>query len=308
MIDSMDEREGFIWMNGTFVPWKEAKIHVLTHTLHYGMGVFEGIRCYKISQGGAVFRLKDHIARLFKSAKIFEIEIPFDENVIFDAVIESIKKNSLHSCYIRPLVFYGPEKMGLSTKGCSVNVMVASWHWGTYLGEEGLSKGIKVKTSSFTRHHVNSALVRAKACGYYINSILAHQEVSRYGYDEALILDTDGYVSEGAGENIFIVRNGMLITTDLSTCLEGITRDTVIALAKNLNIKLIEKRITRDEIYTSEEAFFTGTAAEITPIVSLDDRIIGSGRIGPVTEELQTLFFRVVNGESKQYKQWLTYI
>ena len=308
MIDSMDEREGFIWMNGTFVPWKEAKIHVLTHTLHYGMGVFEGIRCYKISNGGAVFRLKDHIDRLFKSAKIFEIEIPFDENVIFDAVIESIKKNSLHSCYIRPLVFYGPEKMGLSTKGCTVNVMVASWHWGTYLGEEGLSKGIKVKTSSFTRHHVNSALVRAKACGYYINSILAHQEVSRYGYDEALILDTDGYVSEGAGENIFIVRNGMLITTDLSTCLEGITRDTVIALAKNLNIKLIEKRITRDEIYTSEEAFFTGTAAEITPIVSLDDRIIGSGRIGPVTEELQTLFFRVVNGESKQYKQWLTYI
>ena len=308
MIESMDEREGFIWMNGAFVPWKEAKIHVLTHTLHYGMGVFEGIRCYKISKGGAVFRLKDHIDRLFKSAKIFEIEIPFDENVIFDAVIESIKKNSLHSCYIRPLVFYGPEKMGLSTKGCSVNVMVASWHWGTYLGEEGLSKGIKVKTSSFTRHHVNSALVRAKACGYYINSILAHQEVSRYGYDEALILDTDGYVSEGAGENIFIVRNGMLITTDLSTCLEGITRDTVITLAKNLNIKLIEKRITRDEIYTSEEAFFTGTAAEITPIVSLDDRIIGSGRLGPVTEELQTLFFRVVNGESKQYKQWLTYI
>ena len=308
MIDSMDERDGFIWMNGTFVPWKEAKIHVLTHTLHYGMGVFEGIRCYKISKGGAVFRLKDHIDRLFKSAKIFEIEIPYDENVIFDAVIESIKKNSLHSCYIRPLVFYGPEKMGLSTKGCTVNVMVASWHWGTYLGEEGLSKGIKVKTSSFTRHHVNSALVRAKACGYYINSILAHQEVSRYGYDEALILDTDGYVSEGAGENIFIVRNGMLITTDLSTCLEGITRDTVIALAKNLNIKLIEKRITRDEIYTSEEAFFTGTAAEITPIVSLDDRIIGSGRLGPVTEELQTLFFRVVNGKSKQYKQWLTYI
>ena len=308
MIDSMDERDGFIWMNGTFVPWKEAKIHVLTHTLHYGMGVFEGIRCYKISNGGAVFRLKDHIDRLFKSAKIFEIKIPYDENVIFDAVIESIKKNSLHSCYIRPLVFYGPEKMGLSTKGCTVNVMVASWHWGTYLGEEGLSKGIKVKTSSFTRHHVNSALVRAKACGYYINSILAHQEVSRYGYDEALILDTDGYVSEGAGENIFIVRNGMLITTDLSTCLEGITRDTVIALAKNLNIKLIEKRITRDEIYTSEEAFFTGTAAEITPIVSLDDRIIGSGRLGPVTEELQTLFFRVVNGESKQYKQWLTYI
>jgi branched-chain amino acid aminotransferase len=308
MIDSMDKRDGFIWMNGTFVPWKDAKIHVLTHTLHYGMGVFEGIRCYEISTGGAVFRLKDHIDRLFKSAKIFEIEIPYDENEIFNAVIESIKRNSLHSCYIRPLVFYGPEKMGLSTKGCTVNVMVASWHWGTYLGEEGLSKGIKVKTSSFTRHHVNSALVRAKACGYYINSILAHQEVSRYGYDEALILDTDGYVSEGAGENIFIVRNGILITTDLSTCLEGITRDTVITLAKKLKIKLIEKRITRDEIYTSEEAFFTGTAAEITPIISLDDRIIGSGKLGPVTEELQTLFFRVVNGESKEYKQWLTYI
>ena len=308
MTESMSDRDGLIWMNGKFVPWRDASVHVLTHTLHYGMGVFEGIRCYQIEDGGAVFRLGDHIERLFNSAKIFEIKIPYDENSIHDTILDLIIKNSLKSCYIRPLVFYGSEKMGLSTKGCSVNVAIAAWPWGTYLGDNGLRHGIKVKTSSFNRHHVNSALVRAKACGYYINSILAHQEVARYGYDEALILDTDGYVSEGAGENIFIVRKGNLITTDLSTCLEGITRDTVISLAKELGICILEKRITRDEVYSAEEAFFTGTAAEITPIVSLDDRIIGTGKRGAVTKKLQDFFFEIVNGNNKSYKKWLTHV
>tara|TARA_B100000575_G_scaffold294648_1_gene312648 strand:+ start:4689 stop:5606 length:918 start_codon:yes stop_codon:yes gene_type:complete len=304
----MADRDGFIWMNGTFVPWRDASVHILTHTLHYGMGVFEGIRCYQIKNGGAVFRLDDHIRRLFNSAKIFEIKIPYDVNKIKYAILELIEKNSLKSCYIRPLVFYGSEKMGLSTEGCSVNVSIAAWAWGTYLGDDGLNNGIKVKTSSFSRHHVNSALVRAKACGYYINSILAHQEVARHGYDEALILDTDGYVSEGAGENIFIVRNGTLLTTDLSTCLEGITRDTVISLARELGFHLVEKRITRDEIYSAEEAFFTGTAAEITPIVSLDDRKIGAGRRGTITKKLQDLFFDIVNGNNKSHENWLTHV
>ncbi len=308
MTDSMADRDGFIWMNGTFVPWRDASVHILTHTLHYGMGVFEGIRCYQIKNGGAVFRLDDHIRRLFNSAKIFEIKIPYDVNKIKYAILELIEKNSLKSCYIRPLVFYGSEKMGLSTEGCSVNVSIAAWAWGTYLGDDGLNNGIKVKTSSFSRHHVNSALVRAKACGYYINSILAHQEVARHGYDEALILDTDGYVSEGAGENIFIVRNGTLLTTDLSTCLEGITRDTVISLARELGFHLVEKRITRDEIYSAEEAFFTGTAAEITPIVSLDDRKIGAGRRGTITKKLQDLFFDIVNGNNKSHENWLTHV
>ena len=255
-----------------------------------------------------MFRLDDHIRRLFNSAKIFEIKIPYDVNKIKYAILELIEKNSLKSCYIRPLVFYGSEKMGLSTEGCSVNVSIAAWAWGTYLGDDGLNNGIKVKTSSFSRHHVNSALVRAKACGYYINSILAHQEVARHGYDEALILDTDGYVSEGAGENIFIVRNGTLLTTDLSTCLEGITRDTVISLARELGFHLVEKRITRDEIYSAEEAFFTGTAAEITPIVSLDDRKIGTGSRGTITKNLQDLFFDIVNGNNKSRKNWLTHV
>ena len=304
----MSDRDGLIWMNGTLIPWRDASVHVLTHTLHYGMGVFEGIRCYEIGEGGAVFRLTDHVARLYNSAKIFEIKIPYDEETVIHAILDVIVKNSLKSCYIRPLVFYGSEKMGLSTEGCSVNVAIAAWPWGTYLGDEGLHNGIKVKTSSFNRHHVNSSLVRAKACGYYINSILAHQEVARHGYDEALILDTDGYVSEGAGENIFIVRNGVLFTTDLSTCLEGITRDTVITLAKEIKLNLVEKRITRDEMYTAEEAFFTGTAAEITPIISLDDRVIGSGRRGAVTKKLQDLFFDIVNGNTNSHENWLTFL
>ncbi len=304
----MSDRDGFIWMNGNFVDWREAKIHVLTHSLHYGMSVFEGIRCYEIGEGSAIFRLPDHVKRLFNSAKIFEINIPYSVEEIQNAISNVIRKNSLKSCYIRPIVFYGSERMGLSTHGCSVQVSISAWPWGTYLGAEGLENGIKVKTSSFTRHHVNSSLVRAKASGYYINSILAHQEVARHGYDEALLLDTDGYVSEGAGENIFIIKNGSLFTTDLSTCLDGITRDTVIQLSKELKINLVEKRITRDEVYCSDEAFFTGTAAEITPISQLDDRKIGDGQKGPLTAELQNLFFEIVNGKNNRYKTWLTFI
>ena len=305
---AMSKLEGLIWMNNELVDWKDAKIHVLTHTLHYGMGVFEGIRCYKIAEGGAVFRLTDHIRRLFDSAKIFEMVIPYSQEKIEHEFCNLIKKNFLTACYIRPIVFYGSESMGLSTDGCSVNVSIAAWPWGTYLGDEGLEKGIRVKTSSFTRHHVNSSLVRAKACGYYINSILAHQEVARHGYDEALLLDTDGYVSEGAGENIFIVKKGVLYTTDLSTCLDGITRDTVFHISKELNLSLVEKRLTRDDLYCADEAFFTGTAAEITPISEIDDRVIGFGSKGKITHSLQNLFFEIVNGKNNNYKNWLTYI
>ncbi|OUV03526.1 MAG: branched chain amino acid aminotransferase [Betaproteobacteria bacterium TMED82] len=305
---AMSKLEGLIWMNNELVDWKDAKIHVLTHTLHYGMGVFEGIRCYKIAEGGAVFRLTDHIRRLFDSAKIFEMVIPYSQEKIEHEICNLIKKNFLTACYIRPIVFYGSESMGLSTDGCSVNVSIAAWPWGTYLGDEGLEKGIRVKTSSFTRHHVNSSLVRAKACGYYINSILAHQEVARHGYDEALLLDTDGYVSEGAGENIFIVKKGVLYTTDLSTCLDGITRDTVFHISKELNLSLVEKRLTRDDLYCADEAFFTGTAAEITPISEIDDRVIGFGSKGKITHSLQNLFFEIVNGKNNNYKNWLTYI
>ena len=304
----MSKLEGLIWMNNELVDWKDAKIHVLTHTLHYGMGVFEGIRCYKIAEGGAVFRLTDHIRRLFDSAKIFEMVIPYSQEKIEHEICNLIKKNFLTACYIRPIVFYGSESMGLSTDGCSVNVSIAAWPWGTYLGDEGLEKGIRGKTSSFTRHHVNSSLVRAKACGYYINSILAHQEVARHGYDEALLLDTDGYVSEGAGENIFIVKKGVLYTTDLSTCLDGITRDTVFHISKELNLSLVEKRLTRDDLYCADEAFFTGTAAEITPISEIDDRVIGFGSKGKITHSLQNLFFEIVNGKNNNYKNWLTYI
>ena len=305
---AMSKLEGLIWMNNELVDWKDAKIHVLTHTLHYGMGVFEGIRCYKIAEGGAVFRLTDHIRRLFDSAKIFEMVIPYSQEKIEHEICNLIKKNFLTACYIRPIVFYGSESMGLSTDGCSVNVSIAAWPWGTYLGDEGLEKGIRGKTSSFTRHHVNSSLVRAKACGYYINSILAHQEVARHGYDEALLLDTDGYVSEGAGENIFIVKKGVLYTTDLSTCLDGITRDTVFHISKELNLSLVEKRLTRDDLYCADEAFFTGTAAEITPISEIDDRVIGFGSKGKITHSLQNLFFEIVNGKNNNYKNWLTYI
>ena len=303
---SMADRDGKIWKDGKLVDWRDANLHMLTHSLHYGMAVFEGVRAYKTVDGTAIFRLREHTQRLFNSAKIFQMAIPFDMETLIEAQKEVVRANQLESCYLRPLVWIGSEKMGVSARGNTIHVGIAAWPWGAYLGEEGLQRGIRVKTSSFTRHHVNVSMVRAKASGYYINSILANQEVTTEGYDEALLLDTDGYVSEGAGENVFLIRNGKIYTPDLASCLDGITRDAVLVMARDLGIEVIEKRITRDELYCADEAFFTGTAAEITPIRELDNRQIGIGSRGPVTEKLQSLFFDVVAGKAPQYQHWLT--
>jgi branched-chain amino acid aminotransferase len=303
---SMADRDGKIWKDGKLVDWRDANLHMLTHSLHYGMAVFEGVRAYKTNDGTAIFRLKEHTQRLFNSAKIFQMVIPFDMDTLIEAQREVVRVNQLESCYLRPLVWIGSEKMGVSARGNTIHVGIAAWPWGAYLGEEGLKRGIRVKTSSFTRHHVNVSMVRAKASGYYINSILANQEVTAEGYDEALLLDTDGYVSEGAGENVFIVRNGKIFTPDLASCLDGITRDAVLTMAHDSGIEVVEKRITRDEVYCADEAFFTGTAAELTPIRELDNRQIGAGSRGPVTEKLQSLFFDVVSGKSDKYRHWLT--
>ncbi|MFM1989078.1 MAG: hypothetical protein RJA99_2035 [Pseudomonadota bacterium] len=304
---SMADRDGHIWYDGKLVDWRDAKIHVLTHTLHYGMGVFEGVRAYKTAAGStAIFRLKEHTRRLFNSAKIFQMEIPFGFEQVMEAQKEVVRANRLSSCYLRPIAWIGDKKLGVSPKGNTVHLAIAAWEWGAYLGEEGLSKGIRVKTSSYTRHHVNVSLVRAKASGYYINSILANNEVTAHGYDEALLLDTEGYVSEGAGENVFIVRDGTIYTPDLASCLDGITRDSVITMARDMGIPVVQKRITRDEMYCADEAFFSGTAAEITPIRELDDRTIGAGARGPVTAKLQSMFFDVVGGKAEQYAGWLS--
>lgn len=303
---SMADRDGKIWKDGQMIEWRDATLHMLTHSLHYGMAIFEGVRAYKTVDGTAIFRLKEHTQRLFNSAKIFQMKLPFDMETLMAAQREVVRANQLESCYIRPLAWIGSEKMGVSARGNTIHVSVAAWPWGAYLGEEGLAKGIRVKTSSFTRHHVNISMVRAKASGYYINSILANQEVTADGYDEALLLDTEGYVSEGAGENVFIVKAGKIYTPDLASCLDGITRDSVLTMARDLGIDVIEKRITRDEIYCADEAFFTGTAAEVTPIRELDGRQIGAGSRGPVTEQLQSLFFDVVGGKAAKYKHWLT--
>ena len=303
---SMADRDGKIWKDGHMIEWRDATLHMLTHSLHYGMAIFEGVRAYKTVDGTAIFRLKEHTQRLFNSAKIFQMQLPYDMETLMTAQREVVRANQLESCYIRPLAWIGSEKMGVSARGNTIHVSIAAWPWGAYLGEEGLAKGIRVKTSSFTRHHVNVSMVRAKASGYYINSILANQEVTAEGYDEALLLDTEGYVSEGAGENVFIVKAGKIYTPDLASCLDGITRDSVLTMARDLGIEVIEKRITRDEIYCADEAFFTGTAAEVTPIRELDNRTIGAGSRGPVTEKLQSLFFDVVGGKSAKYKHWLT--
>ena len=305
---SMADRDGKIWKDGHMIDWRDATLHVLTHSLHYGMAIFEGVRSYKTPQGTAIFRLKEHTQRLFNSAKIFQMVIPYDMETIMAAQREVVRTNNLESCYLRPLAWIGSEKMGVSARGNTIHVSIAAWPWGAYLGEDGLARGIRVKTSSFTRHHVNVSMVRAKASGYYINSILANQEVTADGYDEALLLDTDGYVSEGAGENVFIVKNGKIYTPDLASCLDGITRDSVLTMARDLGIEIIEKRITRDEMYCADEAFFTGTAAEVTPIRELDNREIGSGSRGPITEKLQSLFFDVVAGKAPQYNHWLTLV
>ena len=290
----MDDCDGVIWFDGEFIPWKDAKVHVLTHTLHYGMGVFEGIRAYKSSNGTAVFRLEEHTNRLFSSAHILNMQIPFDKKTINRACLNAVKNNNLETAYIRPMCFYGSEGMGLRADGLQVHMIIAAWAWGSYLGAEGVEKGINVKTSSFTRHHVNITMCKAKANGNYMNSMLALQDAIQSGYDEALLLDVDGYVAEGSGENIFIARNGVLYTPDLTSALEGITRDTIIQFAIKNNIEVKEKRITRDEIYVADEAFFTGTAAEITPIKSIDDINYSTGK-NTTSYKLMNDFTHLVN-------------
>jgi branched-chain amino acid aminotransferase len=295
-----------IWMDGKFVSWDNATVHILTHTLHYGLGVFEGIRCYETGKGTEIFRLDEHINRLFNSAHIFLIEIPYSKAEIRDAIIKTIKVNKIKECYIRPLVYIGYGAMGLYPKENPINVSIAVWSWGSYLGDKGLKDGIRIKTSSFIKNHVNANMARGKVCGYYVNSQLAKKEAISCGYDEALLLDAEGYVSEGSGENIFIVRNGMLKTTPLTSILEGITRNSIIKIAYDNGIKTIEERFTRDELYIADEAFFTGTAAEVTPIREADGRAIGNGKPGKITKKLQSIFFDIVRGRNKKYESWLT--
>ncbi len=293
-------------MDGKLVPWGEANVHVLTHALHYGMGVFEGQRCYEGEGGSHIFRLADHTARLFRSAHILGLKIPFSEAEINEANIETVRENGLSSCYIRPLAFLGDGARGLYAPDNPVHMMIAAWPWGSYLGEEGLTAGIRVQVSSFTRHHVNAAMVRAKASGYYVNSILAKREAKLSGFDEALLLDADGYLAEGAGENIFVIRNGVINTPSLTSVLEGITRETVMTLAGEHGYEVIERPLTRDDLYVADEAFFTGSAAEVTPIREVDHRQIGNGKRGPITEALQTAYFDCVNGRDATHKDWLT--
>ncbi|WP_225781845.1 branched-chain amino acid transaminase [Xenophilus sp. Marseille-Q4582] len=306
-IPSLADRDGKIWMDGELVDWRDAKIHVLTHTLHYGCGAFEGVRAYKTDKGTAIFRLEEHTERLFNSAKILRMKLPFSKEQLNEAQKQVVRENQLESCYLRPLVWIGSEKLGVSPKGNTVHAMVAAWAWGAYLGEEGLKRGIRVKTSSYTRHHVNITMTQAKAVSNYSNSILANMEATEDGYDEALLLDSAGFVSEGAGENIFVVKNGVIYTPDLSAgALNGITRNTILHIAKDLGIEVVQKRITRDEVYIADEAFFTGTAAEVTPIRELDRVEIGIGSRGPVTEKVQAAFFDIVNGRNPKYAHWLT--
>lgn len=304
----MADRDGFIWYNNELVDWRQAQTHVLTHTLHYGMGVFEGVRAYQTANGPAIFRLQEHTNRFFNSAHIVKMKLPYDKETINKAHIDVVKANNLESCYFRPMAFYGSEKLGVTPDFDDVKVIVAAWAWGAYLGEEGMRNGIRIKTSSYTRHHVNINMCKAKANGNYLNSIMANTEAKSDGYDEALLLDATGYVAEGSGENIFIVRNGKLYTPEATVALEGITRDSVMTIARDMGLDVIEKRMTRDEVYCADEAFFTGTAAEITPIRELDQRQIGIGARGPITEEIQQRFFNIVNGKDAKYEQWLTYV
>ena len=303
---SMADRDGKIWLDGQLVDWRDAKIHVLTHTLHYGCGAFEGVRAYNTVNGTAIFRLEEHTQRLFNSAKILRMKIPFTQEQVNEAQKEVVRVNQLESCYLRPLTWIGSEKLGVSPRGNTIHLMVAAWAWGAYLGEEGLKRGIRVKTSSYTRHHVNITMTQAKAVSNYSNSILANMEALDDGYDEALLLDSAGFVSEGAGENVFLVKDGVVYTPDLSAgALNGITRNTVLHICEDLGIKLVQKRITRDECYIADEMFFTGTAAEVTPIRELDRVQIGAGERGPVTEKIQSAFFDIVNGRNPKYAHWL---
>jgi len=309
---ALDDRDGKIWMDGELVDWRDAKIHVLSHTLHYGCGAFEGVRAYKTADGGtSIFRLAEHTERLFNSAKILRMKIPFTQEQLNEAQKQVVRENKLESCYLRPLIWIGSEKLGVSPKGNKIHAMVAAWSWGAYLGEEGMKRGIRVKTSSYTRHHVNITMTQAKTVSNYTNSILANMEALDDGYDEALLLDASGFVSEGAGENVFVVKNGVVYTPDLSAgALNGITRNTILHVCKDLGIELVQKRITRDEVYIADEAFFTGTAAEVTPIRELDRVEIGNrgdgGARGPVTEKIQAAFFDIVNGKNPKYAHWLT--
>jgi branched-chain amino acid aminotransferase len=305
---SMADRDGFIWYDGKMVPWREATTHVLTHSLHYGLAVFEGVRAYNTEIGTAIYRLKEHTDRLFNSAHIYMMKMPYSREEIMEAQLEVVRANKLESCYIRPIAFFGSEKMGISTRGASVHVSIAAWPWGAYLGEDGLKKGIRVKTSSFARHHVNVSMCRAKYSGTYANSILANMEATDLGYDEALLLDVDGFVAEGAGENLFVVRDNKIYEPEIASALVGITRASVIEIAAEFGYQVVSKRLTRDDIYTADEAFFTGTAAEVTPIRELDNRVIGAGTRGPVTEKIQARFFDIVNGRAPEYHRWLTKI
>lgn len=305
---SMADRDGVIWLDGEMVPWREAKVHVLTHTLHYGLGCFEGVRAYNTAEGAAIFRMKDHTDRLFRSAHILNMKMPFSKDEINAAQLSAVRDNNLDEAYLRPMVFYGSEGMGLRADNLKVHVMVAAWNWPSYMSPEAKEQGIKVRTSSYTRHHVNITMCKAKANGNYINSMLALQEAVSSGCEEALLLDNEGYVAEGSGENVFILRNGVLHTPELTSCLEGITRQTILDFAKELNIEVKERRITRDEVYVAEEAFFTGTAAEVLPIRELDGRAIGTGKRGPLTEKFQAMYFDAVKGKSPRHRDWLSVV
>jgi branched-chain amino acid aminotransferase len=305
---SFADRDGFIWYDGKLVPWREATTHVLTYSLHYGVGCFEGVRAYKTPKGTAIFRLDDHTRRLLNSAKILGMKMPYGLEQLNEAQLEVLRANKLDSAYLRPMVFYGAEGMGLRADNLKTHVIIAAWTWGAYLGAENMERGIRVKTSSYSRHHVNAAMCRAKANGQYINSMMALNEVLRDGYDEAIMLDTQGFIAEGSAENIFLVLNGALHTPDLTACLDGVTRRTVVQLAKDFGIPVVERRITRDEILVADEAFFTGTAAEVTPIREVDNRTIGPGKRGPITEKLQAAYLKLVKGESGTYAEWLSHV
>ncbi len=305
---SMLQATDKIWMNGAFVKWDDAKVHILTHSLHYGTGVFEGIRCYKTDAGSAIFRLQEHVNRLFDSAHILLMDIPFSRETVSSAIVETVRTNKLEACYIRPLVHIGYGAMGVFPKENPIEVSIAVWPWGSYLGEEGMKNGIRVKISSFMRPNVNASMVRSKTTANYANSLLAKREALKDGYDEAILPDSEGYVAEGSGENIFIVRKGVIRTPPLTSVLEGITRETVMQLAAESGMRVVEERFTRDELYIADEAFFSGTAAEITPIREVDNRAIGTGKPGPITKELQSLFFEIVRGRDSRHADWLTYV
>ncbi len=305
---SMADRDGLIWLDGEMVPWRDAKVHVLTHTLHYGMGCFEGVRAYRTDQGPAIFRLQDHTRRLFNSAHILKMKLPFDQQTLNEAQRLVVRENGLESAYIRPMAFLGSEGMGLRADNLKTHVMVAAWDWPSYMEPEAREKGIRIRTSSYTRHHVNITMCKAKANGNYMNSMLALNEAMACGYDEALLLDNEGYVAEGSGENLFVISDGIMYTPELTSCLDGITRRSILAFAEELNVPVREKRITRDEVYIADEAFFTGTAAEVLPIRELDDRQIGEGKRGPLTAQFQSMYFDAVEGRRDQNREWLTFV